>query len=246
MGLLLNAVSKRNDMEKILIVDDEEDICEILKFNLENSGYVVDTARSAEEALTLPIQSYQLLLLDVMMGQMSGYELASRLKKDPATKQIPIIFITAKTAEADTLKGFSLGADDYITKPFRLSEVQARVRAVLRRGHTAIKESPMADESDDGNILVYADLQMNLLTKLATIDGKPLPLTKTEFEILLLLMSHRGIVFSREQILKAVWPGDVYVLSRSVDVNIARIRKKLGRYADRIVSRIGYGYCFEE
>lgn len=233
-------------MEKILIVDDEEDICEILKFNLENSGYVVDTARSAEEALTLPIQSYQLLLLDVMMGQMSGYELASRLKKDPATKQIPIIFITAKTAEADTLKGFSLGADDYITKPFRLSEVQARVRAVLRRGHTAIKESPMADESDDGNILVYADLQMNLLTKLATIDGKPLPLTKTEFEILLLLMSHRGIVFSREQILKAVWPGDVYVLSRSVDVNIARIRKKLGRYADRIVSRIGYGYCFEE
>jgi len=233
-------------MEKILIVDDEEDICEILKFNLENSGYVVDTAQSAEEALTLPLQQYQLLLLDVMMAQMSGYELAARLKKDPSLAHIPIIFITAKTAEADTLKGFSLGADDYITKPFRLSEVQARVRAVLRRGSSAAKESQKADPYDDENILTFADLQMNLLTKLATIDGKPLPLTKTEFEILLLLMSHRGIVFSREQILKAVWPGDVYVLSRSVDVNIARIRKKLGRYADRIVSRIGYGYCFEE
>jgi len=233
-------------MEKILIVDDEEDICEILKFNLENSGYVVDTAQSAEEALTMQLTSYNLLLLDVMMAEMSGYELAARLKKEPSTANIPIIFITAKTTEADTLKGFNLGADDYIAKPFRLSEVQARVRAVLRRGKPQAKESRRADLYDDDNILTYADLQINLLTKLATIDGKPLPLTKTEFEILLLLMSHRGIVFSREQILKAVWPGDVYVLTRSVDVNIARIRKKLGRYADRIVSRIGYGYCFEE
>lgn len=229
-----------------MIVDDEEDICEILKFNLESSGYVVDTASSAEDALKLQLTSYNLLLLDVMMAEMSGYELAAQLKKEPATAHIPIIFITAKTTEADTLKGFNLGADDYIAKPFRLSEVQARVRAVLRRGQTPKQESPRAEEPDNQNILTYADLQINLLTKLATIDGNPLPLTKTEFEILLLLMSHRGIVFSREQILKAVWPGDVYVLTRSVDVNIARIRKKLGRYADRIVSRIGYGYCFEE
>lgn len=233
-------------MERILIVDDEEDICEILKFNLENSGYVVDTASSAEEALTMQLTSYNLLLLDVMMAEMSGYELAALLKKKPETANIPIIFITAKNTEADTLKGFNLGADDYIAKPFRLSEVQARVRAVLRRGSSASTESQKPIEIDNDNILTYADLQINLLTKLATIDGKPLPLTKTEFEILLLLMSHRGIVFSREQILKAVWPGDVYVLTRSVDVNIARIRKKLGRYADRIVSRIGYGYCFEE
>lgn len=233
-------------MERILIVDDEEDICEILKFNLENSGYVVDTALSAEEALTKDLTSYQLILLDVMMGEISGYDMASRLKKDKATEHIPIIFITAKTTETDTLKGFSLGADDYIAKPFRLSEVQARVKAVLRRSPSVQKKPVQPIVDDDPNVLVYADLCLNMLTKLATVDQVPLPLTKTEFEILALLMSHRGIVFSREQILKAVWPGDVYVLSRSVDVNIARIRKKLTRYADRIVSRIGYGYCFEE
>lgn len=233
-------------MERILIVDDEEDICEILKFNLETNGYIVDTASSAEEALKMPLPSYQLMLLDVMMGQMSGYELATLLKKHPDTSHIPIIFITAKTTETDTLKGFNIGADDYIAKPFRLSEVQARVRAVLRRGSKPVEKKVETEPIDSENIIVFADLKINLLTKLATINGKALPLTKTEFEILSLLMSHRGIVFSREQILKAVWPNDVYVLSRSVDVNIARIRKKLGSYSDRVVSRIGYGYCFEE
>ena len=222
---------------RILVVDDEEDLCEILKFNLENEGYEVDTANSAEEALKMNISSYHLLLLDVMMGEISGFKMASMLK-DKKTAQVPIIFITAKDTENDTVTGFNLGADDYISKPFSLREVIARVKAVLRR--TATSDTEKAPEQ-----LCYQSLVIDITKKKVSIDGEEVPLTKKEFEILFLLLQNKGRVFSREDILSRIWSDEVYVLDRTIDVNITRLRKKIGTYGKRIVTRLGYGYCFE-
>lgn len=223
---------------RILVVDDEEDLCEILKFNLENEGYEVDTANSAEEALKMEISSYNLILLDVMMGEISGFKMANILKKDKKTANVPIIFITAKDTENDTVTGFNLGADDYISKPFSLREVIARVKAVLRRTATVATEK--APER-----LVYQTLVIDTTKKKASIDGEEVQLTKKEFEILLLLVQNIGRVFSREDILARIWSDEVYVLDRTIDVNITRLRKKIGEYGKRIVTRLGYGYCFE-
>ena len=223
---------------RILVVDDEEDLCEILKFNLENEGYEVDTANSAEEALKMNISSYHLLLLDVMMGEISGFKMANLLKKDKKTAQVPIIFITAKDTENDTVTGFNLGADDYISKPFSLREVIARVKAVLRR--TATSDTDKAPEQ-----LCYQSLVIDITKKKVSIDGEEVPLTKKEFEILFLLLQNKGRVFSREDILSRIWSDEVYVLDRTIDVNITRLRKKIGTYGKRIVTRLGYGYCFE-
>lgn len=221
---------------KILVVDDEEDLCEILKFNLETEGYTVDTANSAEEALQLHLSDYSLLLLDVMMGEISGFRMASLMKKNPETANIPIIFITAKDTENDTVTGLNLGADDYISKPFSLREVLARVKAVLRR--TAAPQLK-------NEVLQYKGLAVDIAKKKVTIDGTEVPLTKKELEIVLLLLQHPGRVFSREDILSQVWHDDVYVLDRTIDVNITRLRKKMGVYGKQIVTRLGYGYCFE-
>ncbi|MCM0272343.1 response regulator transcription factor [Bacteroides fragilis] len=223
---------------RILVVDDEEDLCEILKFNLENEGYEVDTANSAEEALKMNISSYHLLLLDVMMGEISGFKMANILKKDKKTAQVPIIFITAKDTENDTVTGFNLGADDYISKPFSLREVIARVKAVLRR--TATSDMEKIPEQ-----LSYQSLVIDITKKKVSIDGEEVPLTKKEFEILFLLLQNKGRVFSREDILSRIWSDEVYVLDRTIDVNITRLRKKIGIYGKRIVTRLGYGYCFE-
>ena len=223
---------------RILVVDDEEDLCEILKFNLENEGYEVDTANSAEEALKMNISSYHLLLLDVMMREISGFKMANLLKKDKKTAQVPIIFITAKDTENDTVTGFNLGADDYISKPFSLREVIARVKAVLRR--TATSDTEKAPEQ-----LCYQSLVIDITKKKVSIDGEEVPLTKKEFEILFLLLQNKGRVFSREDILSRIWSDEVYVLDRTIDVNITRLRKKIGTYGKRIVTRLGYGYCFE-
>ena len=223
---------------RILVVDDEEDLCEILKFNLENEGYEVDTANSAEEALRMDISRYHLLLLDVMMGEISGFKMANMLKKEKKTAGIPIIFITAKDTENDTLTGFNLGVDDYISKPFSLREVVARVKAVLRR--TQPDTAEQATEQ-----LVYKTLVVDVNKKKVCIDGEETPLTKKEFEILLLLLQHKGRVFSREDILNRIWSDEVYVLDRTIDVNITRLRKKLAGYGKYIVTRLGYGYCFE-
>lgn len=223
---------------RILVVDDEEDLCEILKFNLENEGYEVDTANSAEEALKLDICSYNLLLLDVMMGEISGFKMANMLKKDNKTATIPIIFITAKDTENDTVTGFNLGADDYISKPFSLREVIARVKAVIRR--TSHKEKEAKSE-----IISYNTLIIDATKKRASIDNSEIALTKKEFEILYLLLQNRGRVFSREDILSKIWSDEVYVLDRTIDVNITRLRKKIGEYGKCIVTRLGYGYCFE-
>ena len=223
---------------RILVVDDEEDLCEILKFNLENEGYEVDTANSAEEALKMDISSYNLLLLDVMMGEISGFKMANMLKKDKKTAHVPIIFITAKDTENDTVTGFNLGADDYISKPFSLREVIARVKAVLRR--TATVETEKAPEQ-----ITYQTLTIDITKKKVSIDDEEVALTKKEFEILFLLLQNKGRVFSREDILARIWSDEVYVLDRTIDVNITRLRKKIGIYGKRIVTRLGYGNCFE-
>lgn len=217
---------------RILVVDDEEDICEILKFNLSKEGYEVVTANSAEEALTLDIASFDLLLLDVMMGGMSGFELTGKLKTDPKTGGVPVIFITARDTEDDAVEGLDLGADDYISKPFSIREVISRVKAVLRR--TATKADSCVD--------IFIDDEK----KVVTVDGAAVALTRIEYEIFKLLFTNKGKVFPREDILSKVWPDDVIVTDRTVDVNITRLRKKIGEYGNRIVSRHGFGYLYEE
>lgn len=225
--------------KRILVVDDEQDLCEILSFNLETEGYHVDTANSAEEALEMDVPSYHLLLLDVMMGGMSGFQMAKKLKENPVTANIPIIFLTARDTENDTVTGFNLGADDYISKPFSIREVMVRIRAVLRR--TAEQNGTAEEPATIG----YQGLLLNLDKKTVSIDGENVPFTKTEFELLRLLLEEKGRVFSRQELIDRVWPKDVMVLDRTVDVNITRMRKKVGRFAKCIVTRLGFGYYFD-
>lgn len=232
--------------QRILVVDDEQDLCEILLFNLRAAGYEADAVNSGDEALEQIENSkssnskcLDLLLLDVMMPGMSGFELARRLKQDEQTAHLPIIFLTAKDGEDDLLRGFSLGADDYVTKPFSVREVMARVKAVLSRS-----SSQHAGGGEEE--LCHEGLSLNLAQKVASADGEVLTLTKTEFELLALLMRQRGQVLSRQQLLDGAWPKDVVVSGRTVDVNITRLRKKLGRYAANVVARHGYGYCFQD
>lgn len=228
-------------MEKIriLVVDDEEDLCEILKFNLEAEGYKVDTAGSGEEALAMAPEKYSLILLDVMMGGMSGFAVAKRLKDNEMTSHIPIIFLTARGAENDRITGFSLGADDYIPKPFSVRELLMRVHAVLRRSGTLEEEKP--EET-----VTYEGIVIDPGRKTVSIDGNEVPFTKTEYGILRTLLSHPARVFSRHDLIKLVWPEDVLVSDRTVDVNITRVRKKLGPYADKLRTRLGFGYYFGE
>lgn len=225
---------------KILVVDDELDICELLQYNLETEGYEVVTANSAEDALKLPLQEYALILLDVMMGEMSGFQMARKIKDNPVTAHIPIIFITALDDEDNTVKGLNIGADDYIAKPLSMKELKARVRVVLRRASL-----PLIQKEENSNIY-YEGITLVQKSKTVTLDGQELTLTKLEYELLSLLLQNPGKVFSREDILAHCWPQDVYVLDRTVDVNITRLRKKIGRYGKQIKTRIGYGYCFEK
>lgn len=229
---------------KILVVDDEQDICEILQYNLETEGYEVVTANSAEEALELPLQDFGLILLDVMMGEMSGFQLARRLKENPETAQVAIIFITALDGEDNTVKGLNIGADDYIAKPLSMKEVKARVKAVLRRFVPVEKAKAVPEGLTD--IIQYEGIALNLDSKTATLDGEDLSLTKLEFELLSQFLQHPGKVFGRNDLLERCWPKDVYVLDRTVDVNITRLRKKIGRFGKQIKTRVGYGYCFEK
>lgn len=228
----------KENNSRILVVDDEQDLCEILKFNLETEGYVVETANSAEEAMTMDISSFNLLLLDVMMGEMSGFAMAKKLKENPMTATIPIIFLTARDTENDTVTGFNLGADDYISKPFSIREVLVRIRAVIRRTNET-------DNHTEPKILKYQGLEMDLDRKKVLIDGEDVPFTKTEFELLHLFLSEKGHVFSRQELIDRIWPKDVLVLDRTVDVNITRLRKKIGRFAKCIVTRLGFGYYFD-
>ena len=238
------------EKKRILVVDDEQDLCDILLFNLQIMGFQAEAAYSAEEALgkimtpkkergegTPSPEPYDLMLLDVMMPGMSGFELAAKLKADEQTRHIPIIFLTAKDTEDDLLQGFSLGADDYVKKPFSIREVIARVNVVINRN------APPADLKEEN--LRHEGLVIDDGSKTTTVDGTSVALTRTEFELLRLLMKERGKVFSRRQLLDLIWPSNVVVIERTVDVNIARLRKKLGRYAACLVSRTGFGYSFE-
>ncbi|MFA6580255.1 MAG: response regulator transcription factor [Paludibacter sp.] len=227
------------DLYRILVVDDEEDLCEILQFNLENEGYSVDVAYSAEQALKKDLLIYNLLLLDVMMAGISGFKMARIIRDNPRTANIPIIFLTAKISENDRLTGFTIGADDYISKPFSIREVMARINAVIRRVESSKK-------TNKDEIIRYDKLEMNSVNKKVLLEKKEVFLTKKEFELLKLFLENRNRVFSRDEILNRVWSDEDSVLNRTIDVNITRLRKKIGIYERNIVTRLGYGYCFEE
>ncbi|MEE0888992.1 MAG: response regulator transcription factor [Bacteroidales bacterium] len=228
--------------ERILIVDDEETLCEVLKLNLENEGYDVDVAFTAEQALTYDLKKYSLILLDIMMGEISGIKMAKILKENVSTAEIPIIFCTARDTEDDMIMGLNIGADDYIMKPYTIRNVIARVKTVLRRTSTH-KNIIITDKPD---ILKVEGLQLDLGFKRCTIEGREIKLAKKEFELLAYLISNRGKICSREQILNSVWSDEVVVLDRTIDVNITRLRSKIGEYGSYIITRSGFGYGFRD
>ena len=226
---------------KILIIDDERFIRNSLKEILGDEGYDVDTALSAEEALSMDIKQYSLILLDVMMGKTSGFQMAKLLKQDEQTAKVPIIFLTARNSENDAVTGLTLGADDYIAKPFSLREVMLRVSAVIRRtaGDSAKETENTADKTVN-----HEGLVIDTVSKTASVDSQIIAFTRIEYGLLLTLLSHKERVFSRQELIERAWPHDVVVLDRTVDVNITRLRKKIGRYADHITTRPGFGYTF--
>ncbi len=220
---------------KILVVDDEKDLCEILQFNLASEGFEIEVAYSGEEALSKAIEQFDLLLLDVMMGGMSGFKLADKIRKEMGLS-VPIIFLTAREAENDMLTGFNVGGDDYMSKPFSIKELVARIKAVLRRGKN-LEIKP--------KVITIDTMELDLNRKSLTINHENILLTRKEFEILNMLISYKGKYLSRQEILDRIWSDDVIVTERNVDVNIARLRKKIGEYGSCIKGRSGYGYCFE-
>lgn len=240
---------------RILVVDDEEALDEILKFNLEREGYLVDTAYSAEEALEYDLSQYDLFIVDIMMGRLSGFDFAKRVLDMPDIEDTPIIFCSALVGEDDKVMGLNLGGDDYITKPFVISEVVARVRAVLRRTRvgtdtgqprgTAAGETPDAGTSVNKSVLSYRGLKFDVNSKTCTVDGIHVELSRTEFDLLKFLLTNRGHVYSRAEIINNVWAGSV-VSNRTIDANVTRLRKKLGRYGRCIETRTGFGYYFKE
>ena len=229
--------------ERILIVDDEETLCEVLKLNLENEGYDVDIAFSAEEALMLDLKKYSLILLDIMMGEISGIKMAKMLKADVTTADIPIIFCTARDTEDDMIMGLNIGADDYIMKPYTVRNVIARVKSVLRRTSSNKINNVLVEKP---NILQVEGLKLDIEFKRCIVDGVEVKLARKEFELLAYLISHRGKICSREQILNRVWSDEVVVLDRTIDVNITRLRSKIGNYGSYIVTRSGFGYGFSD
>lgn len=222
--------------KRILVVDDEEDLCEILQYNLGNAGYVTEIAHSAEEAIKRHIDSFDLILLDIMMGTMSGFRFADKLRNE-LNINVPIIFLTAKDTENDILTGFSLGADDYIPKPFSINELTARVKAVLKRSQK--------DKAKGQPVLRFGNIELDTARKRVLVNDEKVELTKKEFEILKLFLENQTQVFSREDILQKVWGKEVIVSDRTVDVNITRLRTKLGSYGQNLKNKSGYGYYFE-
>ena len=222
--------------KRILIVDDEEDLCEILQYNLGNEGYFTEIAHSGEEALKRLPGNFDLLLLDVMMGQISGFKLADMIRKD-LNCNVPIIFLTAKDTENDVLTGFSLGADDYIAKPFSVNELIARVKAVLKRFQK--------DRIKSHGILKFGEIELDTARKRLVLNNEKIELTKKEYEIMKLMLENPAKVFSRDDILAKVWGNDVIVTDRTVDVNITRLRTKLGVFGQNLKNKTGYGYFFE-
>ena len=227
---------------RILVVDDEETLCEVLRFNLEEAGYAVDVACSAEEALALDLRAYSLILLDIMMGEISGIQMARIVRNNKATASVPIIFCTARDGEEEMVAGLDLGADDYIAKPYSIRNLLARVRSVLRRAGR-----PQAPSGANGAAtLVCGGLAVDLHSKQCRLDGQEIRMPRKEFEILALLLDNPGRIFTREELMKRIWPDNVVVVDRSVDVHITRIRSKIAPYGKHIVSRSGYGYGWQD
>jgi len=227
-----------NEPPKILVVEDEEDLNEILQFNLQSEGYLVDTCYSAEEALKKELTEYQLLVLDVMMGKISGFAMAQKVRKE-LKLEVPIIFLTARDTENDLLTGFNLGADDYITKPFSIKALQARVKAVLKR----VKSTP--SESNTTSNLKMGEITIDVKSKRLLIGEDKIELTRKEYEIITLLAKSPGRIFSREEILRRIWENDVIVTDRTVDVNMTRLRRKMKENGVYIRNKPGFGYYFE-
>ncbi|MCM1522287.1 MAG: response regulator transcription factor [Muribaculaceae bacterium] len=237
---------------RLLIIDDEESICEILKYNLRKEGYEVDTAYSAEEALEKDLSVYDLFVVDIMMENLSGFDFAKRVRNNERTEDAPIIFCSALNGEDDTVMGLNIGADDYITKPFKMSEVIARINAVLRRTQMARKAAGVelvAEQADSEPLearVEYKGLSIDPNQKEVYLDGERVALTKTEFEILYFFLTHRNRIYSRQEIIRRVWADDVIVTTRTIDTNITRLRKKIGVYGNNIETRQGFGYGFKE
>ena len=227
--------------KKILVVDDEADLREILMFNLESEGYDVEVACSGEEALEKMEDPFDLVILDIMMGGISGLRVAEKMRRELSINT-PIIFLTAKVSENDMLTGFSIGADDYITKPFSVKEVSARCKAILKRSEINNNRETTTVKKDK---VVIDNLLISIIDMQVYIDKEEVILTKKEYEILVLLTTNIGRTYSRDEILDKVWNNDSYVLERTIDVHITRLRKKLGVIGARITNRSGYGYCFK-
>lgn len=230
---------------KILVIDDEEALCDILQYNLNKEGYDVETALSAEEALDMDLEKFNLFIVDIMMGELSGFDFAKRVRNVTATENIPIIFCSALNEEDEKVMGLNIGADDYVTKPFSVNEVLARVRAVLRRAEAFKPAAPSLPDGYESDITFHG-LRIDRNEKICYLDGTELPLTRTEFEILQFFLTHQNKIYSRSEIIDNVWGNDVVVSDRTIDTNITRLRKKIGRYADNIVTRPGFGYGFKE
>ena len=232
---------------RILVIDDEEAVCEILKFNLEKEGYEVDCAYSAEEALDMDLSGYSLFMVDIMMDQLSGYDFARRVRNVTETEFTPILFCSALSNEDSVVKGLNIGADDYVTKPFVIGEVLARVRAILRRSGQATHRMPAVNErADYESDVIFRTLRIDRNDKTVYLDGEELPLTRTEYDILLFFLIHRNRIYSREEIINQVWGDDVVVTNRTIDTNITRLRKKIGQYSNNLVTRQGFGYGVKE
>lgn len=231
---------------RILVIDDEESVCEILKYNLEKEGYEVDAAYSAEEAFEEDLSKYNLFIVDIMMGELSGFDFAKRIRNVTATENTPIIFCSALNEEDEKVMGLNIGADDYVTKPFSIGEVLARVRSVLRRSALTARATYNIADSQYEQDLTFKTLRIDRNEKISYLDGEPLALTRTEFEILEFFLTHRNRIYSRQEIISQVWGEDVVVTNRTIDTNITRLRKKLGEYSNNIVTRMGFGYGFKE
>lgn len=234
---------------RILVIDDEEAVCEILKFNLEKEGYEVDCVYSADEAMNMDLEAYSLFMVDIMMAGRSGFDFAKQIRNMSATEAKPILFCSALTDEDYVVKGLNIGADDYVTKPFVIGEVLARVRAILRRtGRTQQRTAAdiEAQQSIYESDVVFKGLRIDRNNKEVYIDNGEVTLTRTEYDILLFFLTHRNRIYSRNELIKNVWGGDVVVTGRAVDTNITRLRKKLGDYEKYIVTRQGFGYGFKE
>lgn len=231
---------------KILVIDDEEALCEILKYNLEKEGYEVETANSAEEALSMDLTSYSLFIVDIMMDRLSGFDFAKQAQNISGVEDTPLIFCSALEGEYDKVMGLNIGADDYITKPFVMSEVLARVRAVLRRSVTSRRILERQQASNYESDVIYKTLRIDRNTKLCWMDGEEVQLTRTEYDLMLFFLTHPNRIYSREEIINEVWGNAVVITNRTIDTNITRLRKKLGTYGNNIITRQGFGYGFRE